>query len=72
MPKELAERLAAEAAKRGLSVDELAADLLSAGLSIPDPLEAFIGSIHSGRDDLGRRHRASRDEMTDGLAAREL
>jgi len=66
IPKELAERLVAEAAKRDLSIDELAANLLAAGLSTPDPLEAFIGSIHSGREDLGRRHRAIKSEMTEG------
>ncbi|MGH9295110.1 MAG: ribbon-helix-helix protein, CopG family, partial [Acidimicrobiales bacterium] len=48
LPDELADRLAAEAARRGLSVDELSALLLAAGLPSPgaaaDPLEAFIGS----------------------------
>jgi hypothetical protein len=63
LPEELVDRLAAEAARRGMSIDELAAETLTdrfppAG---PDPgrdaLEAFIGSGRSGRGDLARRHR---------------
>jgi plasmid stability protein len=79
LPDELADRLAVEAARRGISVDELSAELVAAGLppdgraeGEPDPLEAFIGSGHSGRGDLGRRHREIKTEVTDGLAAREL
>ena len=72
VPEALAVRLAAEAARRGLSVDQLGAELLAAGLLVDDPLEAFIGSIHSGRGDLGRRHREIRAELTEGLAARDL
>lgn len=53
LPDELADRLAAEAARRGISVDELAAETLSASLAADagvevDPLEAFIGSGDSG------------------------
>jgi hypothetical protein len=52
-PDELAGRLAAEAARRGITVDELAAETLSASLLAStgaqvDPLEAFIGSGDSG------------------------
>ncbi len=47
VPDELAGRLEAEAARRGVSVDNLSAELLGAGLS-PDPLEASIGSGDSG------------------------
>jgi hypothetical protein len=57
VPEELASRLAAEAGRRGVSVEELSAELLTAGLPVDDPLEAFIGSGRSGRGDLGRRHR---------------
>ena len=71
VPEALADRLAAEAARRRLSVDEQSAELLAAGLS-GDPLEAFVGSIHSGRGDLGRRHREIRAGLTEGLAARDL
>lgn len=72
VPEDLAGRLAAEAERRGVTPDEVAAELLAAGLARDDPLEAFIGSGASGRGDLGRRHREIRAEMTDGLAARDL
>ncbi len=71
VPSDLADRLAVEAARRGLSIDELSAELLSAGLS-DDPLEAFIASGHSGRGDLGRRHREIKTELTRGRSAAEL
>ena len=72
VPEDLAGRLASEAARRGVSVDDLTAELLAAGLPSEDPLEAFIGSMHSGRGDLGRRHREIRAEVTTGLSARDL
>ncbi len=72
VPEALADRLATEAARRGMTVDDLSVELLNAGLSPDDPLEAFIGSIHSGRGDLGRRHRQIKLEVTEGLAARNL
>ncbi|MHB8295044.1 MAG: hypothetical protein ACYDH5_10565 [Acidimicrobiales bacterium] len=72
VPEDLAGRLATEAGRRGVSVDDLTAELLAAGLSSVDPLEAFIGSIHSGRGDLGRRHREIKAEIAAGLSAREL
>lgn len=71
VPEDLADRLAAEATKRGVSVDQLSTKLLAAGLA-DDPLEAFLGSVHSGRGDLGRRHREIRADSTEGLAARDL
>lgn len=71
VPQDLAARLASEAARRGLDVDELSTELLTAGLS-RDGLEAFIGSGHSGRGDLGRRHREIKAELTGGRSAREL
>ena len=55
LPDELAERLAAEASLRGMSVEELAAEALAARFAEAgsDPgheaLEAFIGSGASGR-----------------------
>jgi hypothetical protein len=56
LPADIAARLVAEAARRGVSVDDLVAELIAAGLSdVPppaegdDPLEAFIGSGSSGR-----------------------
>jgi len=55
LPDELVDRLAAEAARRGISVDALAAETLAtrfpaAGTdaNAEDPLEAFIGSGDSG------------------------
>jgi hypothetical protein len=54
LPDELAGRLAAEAARRGMSVDEVAAEALAArfpdtaGGGGRDALEAFIGSGDSG------------------------
>jgi hypothetical protein len=56
VPEDLGSRLAVEASRRGMSVDEVSAQLLAAGLPSEDALEAFIGSGRSGRGDLGRRH----------------
>lgn len=53
-------------------MDDLTAELLAAGLSNKDPLEELIGSVHSGRGDLGRRHREIRTVITAGLSARDL
>lgn len=75
LPEELAARLAAEATRRGITVDDLVAEMVAARLPAEghdDALEAFIGSGSSGRGDLGRRHREIRAEMTKGLAARDL
>jgi hypothetical protein len=69
VPEKLAARLAAEATRRGMTAEDLVAELVAARLADEDdPLEAFIGSGGSGRGDLGRRHR----EMTEGLAAGDL
>lgn len=53
VPDDLGGRLAAEAARRGTSVDELSTQLLAAGLPEEGPLETFIGSGDSGAG-LGR------------------
>jgi Ribbon-helix-helix protein, copG family len=58
VPDELAERLTAEAERRGVSVDEVVSDALTA--HFPEPgtgsghsaLEAFIGSGSSGQREL--------------------
>lgn len=71
VPEDLASRLAAEAGRRGLSVDDLSAQLLAAGLPPEDPLEAFIGSGRSGRGDLGRRHREILAEHLGARAPRD-
>lgn len=66
LPDDLWERLAAEAARRGTSVDALVAEMVARHLPPAPPagttegedaLEAFIGSGSSGRGDLARRHR---------------
>jgi hypothetical protein len=75
LPAELASRVAAEAARRGVSADEVVAEIVAAHLAgdaDADPLEAFIGSGESGRSDLGRRHREVRAQLTDGVPARDL
>ena len=72
VPDELAARLAAEARRRGVDVDDVAAELLAAGLDRPlndDALEAFIGSGQSGRGDLARRHREILAAETAGKSA---
>jgi hypothetical protein len=74
LPAEVAARLEAEASRRGLSVEELIAELVPEPLpeaAADDPLEAFIGSGRSGRGDLGRRYREL-DRETEGRAARDL
>lgn len=48
LPDELARRLEVEAARRGLSVDVVAAELVAAGLGADTALESFIGSGRSG------------------------
>ncbi len=75
LPEDLAARVEAAAAQRGLSAEEVVAEAVAAHLPAPDtddPLEAFIGSGSSGRGDLARRHREIRAELTGGLTAREL
>ncbi|MDA8072165.1 MAG: ribbon-helix-helix domain-containing protein [Actinomycetota bacterium] len=51
LPDDLAVRLAVEADRRGLSVDELVAELVADRLHTEgdDPLEAFIGCGASGQ-----------------------
>jgi plasmid stability protein len=78
LPDELVERLAAEAARRGISVDDLATETLSSRFPGEGPdagrdaLEAFIGSGRSGRGDLGREHRQVLAEAFADKTARDL
>ena len=64
LPEQLVDRLAAEAARRGISVDDLAAETLSSRFpdqgSDPgrDALEAFIGCGSSGRREAFDIHQA--------------
>jgi hypothetical protein len=70
LPDDLADRLATEAARRGMTVDELAAETLDARYPPPrpepEPLEpgakrhlsfAGIGSSGSAGGDIARRHK---------------
>jgi hypothetical protein len=75
LPKDLAARVEAAAAQRGVSAEEVVAEAVAAHLpdhADPLELEAFIGSGSSGRGDLARRHRQIRAELTRGHAARDL
>jgi hypothetical protein len=74
LPEDLAARVEAAAAQRGVSAEDFVAEAVAAHLPAADddPLEAFIGSGSSGRGDLARRHRQIRAELTGGHAAREL
>lgn len=78
LPDELVERFAAEAARRGVSVDELAAGALAARFPVSvsdesgaDALEAFIGCGASGRREPFDIHQA-RAELAAGKTAEEL
>jgi len=56
LPGELAARLAAEADRRGISPDEVLADIVAAGLP-PRRRLSFIGIGHSGgREAVSERH----------------
>lgn len=73
---EVQSRLAAEAARRQMTVNQLITEFAE-DLPLDPPAEApkrlsFIGIGDSGRGDLGRRHREIRKEQTAGLAARDL
>jgi len=71
LPAEAQARLQAEATRRGITLDQLIAEL-AASFPAEDPLEAFIGSGSSGRGDLSRRHREIRAEQTAGLTAKDF
>lgn len=72
LSEDLAARLRAEAERRGVDVDELSAQLLTAGLTDVDHLELFIGSGRSGHQDLGRRHREIKAALVGDRSARDL
>lgn len=83
LPDELAERLAAVAARRGVGVDQVAAELVTAGLSSTGPETgtpqqrrrlSFAGSGSSGPDggDIARRHRQVIAEAFAGKTARDV
>ena len=72
LPPDAQARLAAEASRRGVSVDaivtELAGQLPISAESALSPM-SFVGIGHSGRGDLARRHREIRAEQTAGPTA---
>jgi len=71
LPEELAARLEAVAAKRGVTTDQLVAEILTARLPAEDALEAFIGSGASGRREPFDIHKA-RTELAEHKLAEGL
>jgi hypothetical protein len=68
-------RLRAEAVRRGVSIDVVIADLateLPIEVSRRTSRLSFIGTGHSGRGDLARRHREIRAEQTADLPPRDF
>ena len=68
LPDEALQRRRAEAARRGVTVDDLVAEL-AAGLPVEDPLEAFIGCGASGATrpfDIHRERRELADTKSAG------
>ncbi len=58
VPDEIAERLASEAAERGTSAEDVAAEVLTLhvpGTPVPRRRPRFVGKGHSGRHDLSER-----------------
>lgn len=70
LPDEALRRIETEAARRGVTVDEVIADL-AAALPVEDPLEAFIGCGASGATepfDIRRERRELAEaKLADGL-----
>jgi hypothetical protein len=63
--EELAARLNAEAARRGITSEQLLDELAAQFPNRSDRAErfAFAGMGHSGRGDLAERHKQIRDEL---------
>jgi hypothetical protein len=75
LPAEAQARLQAEAARRGITLDQLVAeiaDTFPTANTAPKHRLGFIGAGHSGRGDLSRRHREIRAEQTAGLTANDF
>lgn len=73
LPAEAQTRLQAEATRRGITLDQLVAELAdSLPGEAPKQQLSFIGAGHSGRGDLSRRHREIRAEQTAGRTARDF
>ncbi len=77
LPEAAQARLQAEATRRGITLDQLIAEIAEsfpagpAETTSPHRL-SFIGVGHSGRGDLSRRHREIRAEQTAGLTATDF
>jgi hypothetical protein len=78
LPEAAQARLEAEAARRGITLTKLVAELAE---RLPAPADmteerrhrlSFIGAGHSGRGDLSQRHREIRAEQTAGLSAADF
>ena len=69
-------RLEAEAARRGITLDQLIEQLAEVVVSPSGqdskPRLSFIGIGHSGLGDLSRRHREIRAEQTSEMTARDF
>lgn len=75
LPDDAMARLRAEADRRGVSVDELVTEFAAAlplRVRSGERRLSFIGIGHSGRGDLGRRHRDIRAEDTAGMTAKDF
>ena len=75
LPAEAQSRLQAEATRRGITLDQLVAEIAEsfpADSEAPKRRLSFIGAGHSGRGDLSHRHREIRAEQTAGLAAEDF
>lgn len=75
LPDDALERLRAEADRRGVELEVVVAELAAALPAQPRPGErrlGFIGTGHSGRRDLARRHRDVRADETADLAAKDF
>ncbi len=59
VPDEIAQRLATEAAERGTSAEDVAAEVLQLHAQAAPrtrPMPSWVESVHSGRSDLSERH----------------
>ena len=59
IPDDIADRLATEAAERGTSAEDVAAEVLQRHAPVVSrtrPIPSWVGSVHSGRNDLSERH----------------
>ena len=78
IPDELKHRLDTAAAARGITAEQLAAEVLTAAIPAsndarpPTAALSFIAIGNSGRPDLGTRHHDIRRELANGLTANDV